>query len=337
MFEVPLLPRNLSAAERDLAHPRERVRLEAVRDLARWVEDPEERGARVELLGRASRDAALAVRKQALLALADLADARALPLVRPMLRETAVELRELAVLVIGECAVQEDEVAIGDVRPLLGASEPRLRFQALAALARLAPAERAGAVSDALRDPDAEVRTLALELVDELWPRSATPTEVLDGVERLRDELDPRARLLRELILAERGQASTTVAILEVVEGRVRLRSVELTARALEAAGRLRLEPARPGLERRAFSWSASGTFRTTARAALAALGDPRAVASMRKELAHKSRARAGSALLALVRANALEFRPEVERAYEEFAAASEDVRQELHEFLASC
>lgn len=334
MFELPLLPRTLSAAERDLAHPKERVRREAVRDLARWTEDVEERGRRIELLGRAIRDSALPVRRDGLLALADHADPRALPLVRPLLRETETEIRELAILVLGECARPGDVEVLDDLRPLVGASEARLRFQAVTAVVRLAPSERVSTLIDALADRDAEVRRLAFELVDEMWARRETPSELLVAMAERSADPAPRVRLWRELLGAERGLGWSSDEILRVVSGVERVVDGELLVRAIEATGRLRLEAARRSLLRRGFSWLSVGAYRVPARAALAALGEERAIAALRKELAHSSRARAGLALLALVRSDARAFLPEARALFEEFASSAPEMRAELEEFL---
>lgn len=287
VFKVPLLRRKLSAAARDLGHTDARIRLEALRDLRAPGADGE-RDERVTVLLPALADAVPEVKKEALLALADLEAREALPAIFHLLSDGDLGVRSMATLALGEIASPGDEEALARVRPLLAARDPALRYQALAAHVRLAPSEAERALTDALGDEDAELRSLAVRLLEEhVLPQLEFPEKWARAITTATHDASADVRLVAELVAGQLGLTLGYSEIVAVVNRKRRVREPRDEQLAVELAGRLRLEAAKPGLSSRAFGTFgfAVDPFRWQARAGLAALGDARARALVEKAL----------------------------------------------------
>lgn len=286
MFSLPPLPRTLAAAERDLVHPKVLVRLDAVRDLGRHSTGIEgEQEQRRGLLEKALLDSAPPVRRQALLSLADLGDAQAIPSVVSHLTDPEIEVRAMALLALGELASSGDAEMVSKIRPFLHASAASIRFQALSALCRLAEGLPFRELKDAFQDKDPWMRCLALRLFLDAYGEDAPkaqrpPVESLRNwlVEQPEDEVF-EVRFLRELLLCELGESVSGTEISRVVIGECRTQEPIDEQMAIEWAGRRRMESARRGLVRRArgFLGMSTDPFRYQAVVGLALLGDEKA------------------------------------------------------------
>ncbi len=281
LFKLASLPRTLRAALADVQHSSTQVRRSAVRDLSRFPEEPE-RSAAVDALRRALGDADADVRADVILALCDLAEASVVPELLRLLGDVQPRVRQMALLGLGELSSRDNEEALGRVGSFLNAGEPALRFQALAAWARLVPERLEEAVLERARDADAEVRALALRLIEEHW--ADAEQELPPGLERtLRDRLGdeaPEVSLLAAVTLGRAGLPTEPALLVRAVDRRVGVREPADEQIAIELCGALGLREAAPALRRRAFGlfgWSRD-PFLWHARVALARLGDERAV-----------------------------------------------------------
>lgn len=291
MFHLPLLARNLQAAERDLRHRDIKVRVEAVRDL-RLPGEEGQRSQRIALLESALTDEAPLVRKEALLSLADQKAEESLKRIAVLLADSDPSVRSFAVLALGEIApVGHAEVA-GRIYGLLRAGDPAVRFQALIAHVRLSPQDAQETLFSALRDADAKLRSLALRLLEEHWLSDSAShldeKRLQRELERVSRDEAPVVRLVAQLMGAQLGFTVPTDALVDVVNQKWRGEEPRDEQLAIELAGRLRLQEARPGLTRRAlgrFRWGSWDPFRFQARAALACLGHPRALQLVERSL----------------------------------------------------
>ena len=288
VFKVPLLRRKLSAAARDLGHTDARVRLEAIRDL-RAPGAEGERAERIAVLLPALADTVPDVKKEALLALADLEAQEALPAIFALLTDGDLGVRSIATLALGEIANPGDEEALARVRPLLAARDPALRYQALAAHVRLAPHEAERALTEALVDEDAELRSLAIRLLEEhVLPKlEEFPEKWAALITTATRDGSADVRLVAELVAGQLGLTLGYSELIAVVNRKRKVREPRDEQLAVELAGRLRLEAARPGLASRGFGTFgfAVDPFRWQARAGLTALGDERAKALLERAL----------------------------------------------------
>ncbi len=281
LFKLASLPRHLRAALTDVEHASPAVRRSAVRDLARFGVEPE-RDAAIGALQKALRDVDADVRADAVLALSDLGAEGALPELLRLLGDVHLRVRQMALLGLGELASSEDGEVLGRIGSFLNAGEPALRFQALAAWARLVPERLLEVVLERMRDSDPEVRALSLRLAEERWAES--PSELPSDLEvalrnRLGDDA-PEVRLLAAVLLARKGLSTDALALLGAVERRLGVREPADEQIAIELCGVLGLHEATRALRRRAFGlfgWSRD-PFCWHARVALARMGDPRAV-----------------------------------------------------------
>jgi len=317
VFNVLPLPRTLEAAERDLNDPKPDVRVSAARDLGR-ADPGDERERRVAALVRALGDQVPAVRKQALLSLADHAAEEATPRVLSLLGDADSAVRQMAVLALGEVASVGHAESVGRLTGLLSAGDSALRYQALSALVRLSPAEARKNVVAALGDSDAEVRALALRLLEEslLADAQALDAELESKIRAAASDSDARVALLAQLMGGELGLDVPVDAVVALVNGAERAGEPRDEQVAIELCGRLRIAAATAGLRRRAFGpWGVSfDPFRWQARAGLAGLGDARARAKMEKCLARGGFHDRTLAVFAVGQVGLERFRPDLER-----------------------
>lgn len=294
MFNVPPLPRTLQAAERDLSSEDPKIRASAAHDL-RLPGQPGEREARVRVLVSALSDADSLVRKEALLALADHRAVEALPQLLGLLAHADPNTRQMAVLAVGEVAEIGDKLCIGPITALLGAGSPALRYQALVAVVRLNPVDARENILRGLSDTDAEIRGLALRLLEEhllIGDVEALDAELEARIHALAKDKVPAVALVAQLMGGELGLNVPLDLVIAVVNGEQRVAEPRDEQIAIELCGRLRLKKAARGLKRRAFGGLGLSfdPFRWQARAGLAALGNAAAMAKVRKCLASGKR-----------------------------------------------
>jgi HEAT repeat protein len=301
VFKLHALPRTLSAAERDVQSREAKVRLSALADLGRFTEEPA-RSSAVALVRQSLRDADLEVRARALLVLADLRAEECTDELLRLLGDAQPRVRQMTLVALGELARPGDAVVLGRVGAFLTVAEPALRYQALAAWARLQPEPPVEVLVERSTDADAEVRALALRLAQERWldVGRALPPQILHAASaRLADD-SPHVRLLAAILLgraarwAERTPAEREAAeriLLEAVDRRRGISEPIDEQEAIELCGALPIEAARRALRRRAFGlWGTSrDPFALQAKVALALLGDERARDSILAGLSARS------------------------------------------------
>lgn len=293
MFKVELLPRNLEACRRDLSHHNSEVRLSVVRDLSRGGDD-QDRGKRVELLLSALVDSDARVRRQVLVALADLQAAQARDRVLSLLSDAQIQVRQMAVLCLGEIAAEDDAEVVGRLASLLRAGDPSIRYQALIAHSQLRPSEAAEDLRRALEDPDPEIRELAVRLVDEVLVAGgeSIPVELKELIVTGAQEDDaPGVRLLAQLLCGELGWEAPRGMIREVVARRFRVREPRDEQLAIQLAGKLGLTDTAEELSRRAFGrlGFSLDPFRWNALSCLCRFGDQRAFGKLKGALSSRS------------------------------------------------
>lgn len=291
MFGWDPLPRTLEAALRDARDPKQWVRLSAVRDLARYTESPGKEQA-VETLRRAlEEDASAEVRGAAAVALADVGAEGSTGVLVGATLDRADHVRQMALLALGEIGVGTEGGALAAIHRALGDGSPAIRFQGLIALVRLASGAAEPSLITATRDDDAEVRHIALRLLEE---RATDETggihasaEALDAAEAALSDADLRVRTAAAILLARSGRSTGHAALVAACESSGRRLDSEDEQAVIDLVGELGIEAARPALERRA--WGAFGLRRTrtshAARVALARFGDERAIDSIERSL----------------------------------------------------
>jgi hypothetical protein len=191
-------------------------------------------------------------------------------------------VRQMALLALGEVGTAGDPRTLDVVRSALVEASPALRFQALIACHKLAPAEDAEtALLAATGDADAEVRYLAYRLLEERATSEdgkVLPSEAVRQAANaaLSDSL-LGPRLAAAILLARSGDERGNAVLAEAVSD-ARGVDPEDEHTAIVLSGERRIEAARPGLERRAFrTFFGRDRFSYDARIALARLGDDRA------------------------------------------------------------
>lgn len=288
MFQVALLPRNLSACQADLNHDDPKVRLSVLKDVVRGGAE-DERPARIGLLVSALSDASSEVRRQALLSLADFGAREALDDVLVLLRDVEIKVRQMAVLCLGEIAEPGDVEALGRLASLLRAGDPSLRYQALLAHSHLRPEGAAEDLLAGIDDDDAEVRELAIRLVDEILiaQERAIPEALKRKVLRAALDESIHVRLNAQLVAVERGWESPVDALLEVASGRLRVKEPRDEQQAIVLLGHRRERAAIRPLERRAFGrfLMSFDAFRYSALGALGRMEHERALKKLRSSL----------------------------------------------------
>lgn len=327
MFKLHSLPRTLSAAERDLESSEVKVRLSALRDLARF---PEEERA-VELARERLQDADAEVRAGAALLLADLGARSSVPEVLRLLGDAHLRVRQMAIVSLGELAPPGDEAVLGPLGAFLTVAEPALRFQALAAWVRLAGEGAAEVLAERMRDADPEIRTLALRLVQEHWveEQRALPSALATEAAARLDDESPPVRLLAAILLGRAGLDTSAQVLIDAVARRTGVAEPIDEQDAIELCGELGLQGAAPALRRRAFGrWGRSrDPFGVQAKVALALLGDERARDSILDGLSSRSWQVRATSVDAAGRARLVEALPRIEA-----LCADQEVDRELVE-----
>ncbi len=258
------------------------------RDLARGA-GASDLPARMQLLERCLTDQASAVRRQALLSIADLEASGMRDQVMSLLCDADLQVRQMAVLALGEIADPSDDEVAGRLSSLLQAGFPAIRYQALLSYCNLRPRECQIDLYRALSDSDLEIKRLALRLIDEvLLARDMKLTEdTVRAIVSVTQDEDPQASLLAQLLCGELGCEATCNRLVEVVERKFRVGEPRDEQWAIELCGRLRIERAVPALRRRAYGiWGFSGdAFRWVALGALSRFGEEQALERLFKAL----------------------------------------------------
>jgi hypothetical protein len=319
MFGATQLPRTLDAALRDLGSEKTRVRASAARDLGLYAEDARDRV--IHALKKAIRDDEAEVRAAAATTLADLQAAEALPDLLLAVEDESPLARQMAITALGEIG---DPRATERLRRALGDPRADVRFQAAIAFPRVSASREAAieALLAATRDEDALVCHIALRMAEELSSADGedggVDARVLVRARALLAHDAAEVRVASAILLAAvetPGSAlrrASEEILVQVASGGLKTRDREDEAAAIELAGALGLEAARPGLERRAFG-GLLGLRRDPlawhARVALARMGHARACREILRELSAADRdlrtlavAAAGRARLAAAR-----------------------------------
>lgn len=330
---LPQLSRTLAAALRDARDARAEVRADAVRDLAVHAAEAADPRPREALLAALARDPSGAVRAAAAVGLADagLGDVSAALL--GALEDPELRVRTYAVLALGEVGDPALPGVAAALVPLLAHDAPALRFQALIAVTTLGIAQGEAVALAALSDPDAEVRHLALRLLEEpLLAGGDAPCLSARAAERAAgalDDRDPRVRGAAAVLLARARDPRGRGVLHALCAGLLRGASAEDEQAAVELAGELGEPAAAAFLGRRAFPLFGSPPLQRAARIALARLGDPRARAVLLRGLSAFGRDARTQAVDAVARAGLVEAVPRLEALAGRPRAADPEVVEE--------
>jgi HEAT repeat protein len=239
MWGLPPLPRNLSAALRDVDHAKRDVRLSALRDLVRHTRGDGRQAAIGKLCEVLRGDGEIELRAEAAMALAD-ADAReALEPLLEAARRGELKVRQMAVLAIGEVAPPGHEDAAQVLKTAFRSADAPVRFQALIALHHVGGAEAEHAMFDASRDDDAELRAMAFRIAEERFAEKEPPAHfVTVATKALKDE-DAAVRLTAAILLGSWGNAAGGDVLLEVLSGVLRAGTEADHQAAIEIVARL--------------------------------------------------------------------------------------------------
>jgi len=337
MYMPAPLPRTLAAAVRDVTHKKLEVRMSAVHDLGRLAGGDERKSALAALVRALEHDEAAAVRGEAEVALADAQAHECLDALAAALDDSHTRVRQMAMLALGEAARPSDKKARRIIERALDDGSAEVRFQALIALHRIAGDDAEQAVLDKTHDDDAHIRHVALRLAEErhLEAGRELPEALrLRARGALRDD-NPSVQLAAAILLARAGDDAGRQVIADAVDSGKGVDPQDEQA-AIQLAGELRIEAARGGLMRRA--WSMVPTrrprFKWQARIALAALGDARARQSILRGLGAWSRDARTLAVAAAGRAGLSEARPLIEAMSRDAARADPDAVREALEQL---
>jgi HEAT repeat protein len=316
VFKLPMLPRSLEATCRDLADPNRKVRLSAVRDAPRHS-DSEGRERILPLLIRIldeSTDSGLRV--AVLVALADGGMHEAIGNILPLLTDGDLDVRRYALLALGELAEEGDSLVLSKIAPFLGATDPRVRYQALSATFALAGTGASAALCSAKDDADARIRELLARLLGELLDLG-NDEAARAALHSLTGDEHPLVRAVAQLMCLERGIDAPTDGVVALVARALRPGEPRDEQLAIELSGRLRIRPAEPALTRRAFGilGLSADPFRFHARVALAALGHAAAVRSVERGLRRGNRLERFALLSAMAEVRARAFAPLIEAA----------------------
>jgi HEAT repeat protein len=216
-----------------------------------------------------------------LLSLADFQAKEARDRVLSLLGDPEIEVRQMAILCLGEIAESADVEVLGRLSGLLRAGHASLRYQALLAHSQLAPAQAAPDLLLGVSDVDPEVRELALRLVDEVLiaGEHEVSAELRDKVLAACKDEAPHVRLMAQIVCADLGWEAPTETLLDLVSGRMKAREPRDEQLAISLAGRCQITASVPALRRRAFGrfFFSFDPFRWVALGALCQMGDERA------------------------------------------------------------
>lgn len=292
MFGAPALPRTLEAALRDVSSKKARVRAEAARELIPHVEA--DRACVIRALELCLRDEDAAVRAAAATALGEVRGAEALAALLVAIEDGDGTVRQMAIVALGELG---DGRAIERLRRALSDERPEVRFQAVMAFPRVTPHRDVAmqALLDATRDEDPLVAHIAIRMAEELCGDRAPDGPLLARARAMLSHPSELVRVACAIVAAnaEEGEVREEGArevLVGLVNGALQTTDSDDEAAAIELAGELGLERARPGLERRAFGGPLGGLvgrnrYAWLARVALARMGHERACREIVGEL----------------------------------------------------
>jgi hypothetical protein len=287
MFQVLPLPRTLEAARRDLASAKAEVRADAARDLGQQGHGADA-GDRITLLITALGDPAPMVRRNAVVALADLDAKQALPTLLGLLADSDLKVRQMAVLALGELAHTGDHEVEGRLLGLTRAGDAAIRYQALAALAGLVREGAREEILMAAADQDPEIRELGVRLA----AQHLTAGRPLDpAVEALLEQAardgSARVALAAEIEALTLGLDIGVSHLLDLLAGRMRGSEAADERRAIGLCAQRGISAALPILRRRGLGWLGISLdpYRWPIRAALAAMGEAGATRAIARGL----------------------------------------------------
>jgi len=303
MFTPSPLRRNLEAAIRDLRSTRADVRASSARDLSIAGQDDPRRAA--DALVVVFDDATPDVRAAALHAAGALRAEHHLDAVSRAVDDGDATVRQQAVIALGEIGGTH---ATARLREAVRSERGDVRFQALIALSTAAPNEGVDCAIAALGDDDAWVAAeaatqLGLVLGGERAERHAVDPAVLARArEALRPRLDhssPRVALSAAMSLARLGDSRGLETMVAFIAGRSSVEgedASELRIDVIELLGAVGDASTREALHEFAWRWAPT-LERAVARAALARLGDARAIEYIESQLKSPLRSRREAAV----------------------------------------
>jgi HEAT repeat protein len=337
MFYSPL-PRTLAAALRDLKEDKPTVRVSAVRDLARHVE--EHREAVVGGLEEALRDEHAMVRATAAEAIGDAGIVEGVDWLLALMEDDSPIARQNAILALG---VLRDVRAEPALARALADERPDVRFQATMAYARVAPREAAlDALLSRTRDEDDAIVHIALRMTEELVASETGAPEQADErvMARARACLRhdaPSVRVVAAIIVAAAGRDWGDATLVEAATGKLGPIDNEDLARAIELVGERDLRGAQAGLAARArggFLGLSQDPCQWQARVALARFGDEKERKHILRELGSSSFAKRTVAVSAAGRALLREALPILEGMVGQPERADQDAVREALRLL---
>lgn len=329
---LPLLPRTLEAAVRDMSSGKPEMRLAAIKDLVRHARgEPEVRARAIPLLVERLGDGIAHVRAEAAVALGDLVAKEGVAALIVATSDDNAHVSQMAINALGEIG---DERALARLRCALRDPRPEVRYQAVIAFPRVLDengvaadaSEVDDALFDAVADADPAIAHVALRVAEErldrgrsldsrllararalVEPRSAAPQGASGTVERS-EPVSAHVVLAAAILLAKAGEPRGHQVIVRVVRG-VKIgdqapeKEDERTA--VELAGELNLTEVVPDLERRV--WGVARFVRDTcsfhARIALARMGHGRAQQEILADLGSSRRDAVSAAVVSAGRA----------------------------------
>ncbi len=301
MFGLPPLPRHLDAALTDVVSPKESVRHSALADLARHADGDARPQVIAALVTALCRDPSPANRALAAIALADAHAEEALAQILGAAEDPDLRVRQHVLMALGELGRPDTPGLTECVQAASSSEYAALRYQALVASQRLLGAGAQGALAQGLSDQDAEVRWVALRLLEETITgaggRDGIQDETVEKVCRALDDPHPPLRRLAAIVLCLMREPRGYSALVQALQSG-RGWEPEDERLAVELAGTLSLRDAIATLRRRARLGFAEGSCGWAATVALARMGDPRARHAIVKELESWSLARRGRALV---------------------------------------
>lgn len=320
MLAPPPLPRNLEASFRDLDSQKPDIRAGSVADLARHAQgDAAVRARAIPRLVTALRDPVAKVRAAAAVALADVKAEPAVPSLVRAVDDDDAYVRQMAINALGEIG---DAEAASRLQRALHDDRPEVRYQAVIAYAKVeGDAEAVNqALLHATHDADDAVVHIALRVVEERVDEGhSVDARFVVRARALVTTASAHVKIAAAIFLGKNGDSAGDATLLQVVRDRRvdgQLASKEDESAAVELAGSRQLEAARPALERRV--WGLGHYVKDTcafhAKIALAAMGHPRAVDEILRDLSSTRGDVLASAVVAAGRARLGEARSTLER-----------------------
>ncbi len=312
MFQPRALPRSLSAALRDAADAKADVRRSAVAELGRFRAEAKAGLVLDQLVRSLSTDKDHRVRSQAAVALADLGEKRAEAALLRAAQDEHPRVRQMVLLALGELGSGSDD-ALRLFRAACRDGLPGLRFQGLIALANSSRGEAKRELERALVDEDAEVRYIAVRLIEEHFESSQRSADMSKAVERLLTDSEPSVRLAAALVAAREDVREAYRVIAAMLNANSEIRDPEDEAAAIALAGDAGLSEAIPGLRRRLGGWLVRKPFDWHARVALGQLGDQDVLRRLFQDLASRNAQVRAMALAAVARGRLRQAKPFLE------------------------